>query len=82
MKIEKLKNILNVIVENLDFCYKFAENIINFIIDDGFKEKHQRSYLFNHEFVYADISCDNHKIFKIWIVLDYANEIGEESVLL
>ena len=70
------------IVENLVVFYKFAKDIINFIIDDGFKEKHQRINLFNHEFVYAGISYDNHKTFKIWIVLDYANEIGEESEVI
>ena len=67
-------------VENLDFCYKPAKNIINFIIDDDFKEKHQRINLFNHKFVYAGISCDiNNKTFKVWIVYNYANEIEEES---
>ena len=58
------------------------QKIYYFIINDGYKEKHQRSYLFNHEFVYADISYYNHKTFKIWIVLDYANEIGEESEVI
>ena len=31
--------------ENLDFCYKCTEKIIiNLIIDDSFKEKHQIRY--------------------------------------
>ena len=29
-------------IENLDFCNKFAENIMNFINVDGFKEKYQK----------------------------------------
>ena len=67
-------------IENLVVFYKFAKDIINFIIDDGFKEKYQRIYLFNHKFVYAGISCDiNNKTFKVWIVYNYANEIEEES---
>ena len=42
-----------------------ADIIMNFIIDNYFKEKYQKSYLFNPEFYYARISCDNNKIFKV-----------------
>ncbi len=53
-------------VDNLYFCYKFVENIIiNFIIDNHFKERYQIINFFNPEFVYAGISCDNHKTYKI-----------------
>ena len=38
--------------------------IMNFIIDNDFKEKCQKSYLFNHEFDDAGNSCDDNKTFK------------------
>ena len=64
------------------FCYKFVENInMNLIIDDGSKEKHQRSNLFNPEFVYARVANDKLKTFKIYTVLNYEKglyQIGEE----
>ncbi len=64
-RIEKYIESDESIIENLYFCYKFAENIImKLIIDDDFKEKHQRSYLFHLEFVYARVSCDKHKTLK------------------
>ena len=64
-------------VENLVFFINLHKNIINFIIDDGFKE--QKINLFNHESVYAGISCDiNNKTFIILIILNNANEIEEE----
>lgn len=70
------------IAENLDFCYKFAENIVmNLIVDDGSKEKHQRANLFNPDFEYVGVGCDNHKTFKICTVVNFAkglHEIGEE----
>ena len=69
-------------IRKFDFCYKFVENIItNFNIDNYFKEKYQRINLFNPDFVYAGFSCDNNKIFKVWIILYYAkilHEIGEK----
>ncbi len=37
---------------------------MNFIIDNDFKEKCQKSYLFNHEFDDAGNSCDDNKTFK------------------
>lgn len=70
------------IAENLDFCYKFAENIVmNLLIDDGTKEKHQRTNLFNREFKFVGVGCNQHKTFKTCTVIDYAkglHEIGEE----
>ena len=60
-RIEKYVEWDGAIAENLDFCYKFAENIVmNLIIDDGSKEKHQRNNLFNPQFVYGGVACDNH----------------------
>lgn len=70
------------IAENLDFCFKFAENIVmNLIIDDGSKLKHQRSNLFNPDFKFVGVACAKHKTFKICTVIDYAkglHAIGEE----
>ena len=44
----------------------FVENIImNLIIDNDFKEKNQKSYLFIPKFVYAEVSIDNNKTFKV-----------------
>ena len=72
-RIEKYVEWDGAIAENLDFCYKFAENIVmNLIIDDGSKEKHQRNNLFNPEFVYGGVACDSHKTFKICTVCNYA----------
>ena len=44
-EIEKYIECVKTKGENLDFCYKFTEKIIiNLIIDDSFKEKHQIRY--------------------------------------
>ena len=81
-RVEKYIEWDGAIAENLDFCYKFAENIVmNLIIDDGSKEKHQRSHLFNKDFNYCGVGCDKHKSFKICSVIIYAkglHSIGEE----
>ena len=69
------------VAENLDFCYKFAENIVmKLIVDDCSKEKNQRDNLFNPEFVYGGVGCDD-KTFKICTVCNYAkglHVIGKE----
>ena len=81
-RVEKYIEWDGAIAENLDFCYKFAENIVmNLIIDDGSKEKHQRSHLFNKDFNFCGVGCDKHKSFKICSVIIYAkglHSIGEE----
>ncbi len=81
-RVEKYIEWDGAIAENLDFCYKFAENIVmNLIIDDGSKEKHQRSHLFNKDFNFCGVGCDKHKSFKICSVIIYAkglHPIGEE----
>ncbi len=80
-----MKNTLNLkaIKENFNFCYKYLENIIiNFIIDNYFKEKYQRINLFFLEFVYAEVSSDNNKTINVRIVLIYSkvlHEIWDES---
>ena len=81
-RVEKYIEWDGALAENLDFCYKFAENIVmNLIVDDGSKEKHQRSNLFNPEFTFVGVGCDKHKTFKICTVINYAkglHPIGEE----
>ena len=81
-RVEKYIEWDGAIAENLDFCYKFAENIVmNLIIDDGSKEKHQRSHLFNKDFNFCGVGCDKHKSFKICSVIVYAkglHAIGDE----
>ena len=56
---------------------------MNLIVDDGSKEKHQRSNLFNPEFKYAGVGCNSHKTFKICTVCNYAkglHAIGEDVI--
>ena len=64
-RIEKYIEWDGAVAENLDFCYKFAENIVmNLIVDDGSKEKHQRNNLFNPEFVYGVLDVMNIRLLK------------------
>ena len=81
-RIEKYTEWDGAIAESLQFCYKYAENIIiSLIIDDGSKEKHQRENLFSEEFQYIGIGCAKHKMFKLCTVFNYAKNlypIGQE----
>ena len=81
-RIEKYIEWDGAIAENMEFCYKFAENIVmNLIIDDGSEQKVQRENLFDPEFKFSGIACDTHKTFKICTVINYAkglHQIGEE----
>ncbi len=81
-RIEKYTEWDGAIAESLQFCYKYAENIIiSLIIDDGSTEKHQRENLFNEEFQYIGIGCAKHKTFKLCMVFNYAKNlypIGQE----
>ena len=81
-RIEKYTEWDGAIAESLQFCYKYAENIIiSLIIDDGSTEKHQRENLFNEEFQYIGIGCAKHKTFKLCTVFNYAKNlypIGQE----
>lgn len=80
-RIERYTEWDGAIAENLEFCYKFAENIVmNLIIDDGCENKHQRENLFDPNFNFCGIACNVHKTFKICTVITYANglhPIGE-----
>ena len=53
------------IEKNIESDEAIADIIMNINIDNYFKEKYQKNYLFNPEFDYARISCDNNKTFKI-----------------
>ncbi len=58
------------------------QNLLLLILLNDFKEKYQRINLFFLEFVYAEVSSDNNKTFKVRIVLIYSkilHEIGEIS---
>lgn len=81
-RIEKYIEWDGAIAENLDFCYKFAQNIVmNLIVDDGSEKKHQRSNLFDPTFKYVGIGCDKHKTFKYCTVVTFAkglHAIGDE----
>lgn len=81
-RIERYTEWDGAIAENLEFCYKFAENIVmNLIIDDGSENKNQRSNLFDPNFKFVGVACEPHKTFKICTVINYANglhPIGEE----
>ena len=63
---ESEKNRINERIEKyIEFDEAIADIIMNINIDNYFKEKYQKNYLFNPEFDYARISCDNNKTFKI-----------------
>ena len=73
-RIEKYIEWDGAIAENLEFCYKFAQNIVmNLIIDDGSENKNQRDNLFDPNFQYVGIACDAHKTFKICTVINYVH---------
>ena len=55
-RIEKYIEFDEAIKENLNFCYKFAENI---------KERYQKINKFNPKFFYDEIICDNNQTFKV-----------------
>ena len=62
---ESEKNRINERIEKyIEFDEAIADIIMNINIDNYFKEKYQKSYLFNPEFNDAGISCDNNKNFK------------------
>lgn len=72
-RIERYTEWDGAIAENLDFCYKYADNIVmNLIIDDGSEQKNQRSNLFNKDFHYVGVACHSHKTFKICTVVTFA----------
>ena len=81
-RIEKYIEWDGAIAENLDFCYKFAQNIVmNLIVDDGSVKKHQRNNLFDPTFKYVGVGCDKHKTFKYCTVITFAkglHSIGDE----
>ena len=66
------------IAENLDFGFKKAENIImNLLIDDGVKERYQRSNIFYPKFKYIGIGIGPHKDYGTCVCIGYARNIRE-----
>lgn len=66
------------IAENLDFGFKKAENIImNLLIDDGVKERYQRSNMFYPGFRYIGIGVGPHKDYGTCVCIGYARNIRE-----
>ena len=66
------------IAENLDFGFKKAENIImNLLIDDGVKERYQRSNIFYPGFRYIGIGIGPHKDYGTCVCIGYARNIRE-----
>ena len=65
-------------IENLDFGFKKAENIImNLLIDDGVKERYQRSNMFYPGFRYIGIGVGPHKDYGTCVCIGYARNIRE-----
>jgi len=75
-RIEKYGEWDGEIAENLDFGFKKAENVIlNLIIDDGVKERYQRSNMFYPEFRYIGIAVGTHKDYGVCVCIGYARNI-------
>ncbi|MCF0127219.1 MAG: CAP domain-containing protein, partial [Pseudobutyrivibrio sp.] len=75
-RIEKICEWDGAIAENLDFGFQNPENILmNFIIDDGVKERFQRKNLFNDEFNYIGIAIGPHKEYGTCAVVCYCKGI-------
>ena len=66
------------IAENLDFGFKKAENILmNFLVDDGEKQRYQRSNIFYPGFKYIGIAMGTHKDYGTCVCIGYARNIRE-----
>ena len=77
-RIEKYGEWDGEIAENLDFGFKKAENIImNLLIDDGVKERYQRSNMFYPGFRYIGIGIGPHKDYGTCVCIGYARNIRE-----
>ncbi len=77
-RIEKYGEWDGEIAENLDFGFKKAENIImNLLIDDGVKERYQRSNMFYPGFRYIGIGVGPHKDYGTCVCIGYARNIRE-----
>ena len=77
-RIEKYGECDGEIAENLDFGFKKAENIImNLLIDDGVKERYQRSNMFYPGFRYIGIGIGPHKDYGTCVCIGYARNIRE-----
>ena len=75
-RIEKYAEWDGEIAENLDFGFKKAENvIINLVLDDGVKERYQRSNIFYPNFRYMGVAVGPHKDYGICVCIGYARNI-------
>ena len=62
--------------ESIEFGYKNEENIVmNMIIDDGVKERHQRKNLFNSEFNFVGVGVGPHRDYGVVTVINYAGGV-------
>ena len=75
-RIEKYIEWDDLIGESLDFGFYNPENIIlSLLIDDGVKERYQRSNLFSEEFKYCGIACGNHRDLNTCCVIIYSKNL-------
>lgn len=75
-RIEKYAEWDGEIAENLDFGFKKAENVlINLLVDDGVKERYQRSNMFYPNFRYMGVAVGPHKDYGICVCIGYARNI-------
>ena len=75
-RIEKYGEWDGEIAENLDFGFKKAENIIiNLLVDDGVKERYQRSNIFYPNFRYMGVAVGPHKDYGVCVCIGYARNI-------
>ena len=75
-RIEKYGEWDGEIAENLDFGFKKAENIIiNLLVDDGVKERYQRSNIFYPDFKYMGVAVGPHKDYGVCVCIGYARNI-------
>ena len=75
-RVEKFCEWDGALAENLDFGFIKPENILlNFLIDDGVKERFQRTNLFNPEFNLIGVAVGPHKEYGVCAVVCYCKNI-------
>ena len=68
------------IAENIDFGFFKAENIImNFLIDDGDKNRYQRYNILYPDFKYVGIGAGEHKEYGICVVVEFALNVRRKG---
>jgi uncharacterized protein YkwD len=77
-RIEKYAEWDGDIAENLDFGFKKAENIMmNLLVDDGVKERYQRSNIFYPKFRYIGVGIGPHKDYGTCVCIGYSRNIRD-----